>query len=165
METMRDLAVGAAVALILAAGPGPTALAAEQTAAPAPVAFEQYQLVLLKRPAGAPDLPAERREEIQRGHLAHLTRMWEEGHLLVAGPFGDQADESLRGAAIYRVGSAEEAHRLAAADPAVEAGRLAVEVVTWYVEEGYLAFPRSPPAPAGGTEAAEGETGSPPGAR
>jgi hypothetical protein len=34
-----------------------------------------------------------------------------------------------------------------AADPAVKAGRLKVEVVTWYVGKGYMTFPKAP-APA-----------------
>jgi hypothetical protein len=35
----------------------------------------------------------------------------------------------------------EEARRLAEQDPAVKAGVLQVEVFTWYVEKGALAFP------------------------
>ncbi|HUO86482.1 MAG TPA: YciI family protein [Thermoanaerobaculia bacterium] len=129
--------------------------AAEQSAPPPPV-FEQYQLVLLKRPAAAPDYPPERVAEIQRGHLAHMTALGEEGKLVIAGPFGDQEDESLRGLALYQVGSIEEARRLASGDPAVVAGRLEVEVLTWYVEEGYMVFPKRPAAePAGAAPASD----------
>ena len=63
------------------------------------------------------------------------------GYAVVAGPFGDQDDERLRGLVLYRVGSVDEARRLAEADPAVQAGRLEVEVMTWYTEKGALAFP------------------------
>ena len=122
----------------------PAPAAAEQ-----PFVFEQFQLVLLKRPAERPELPEEQVMEIQRRHIAHLTAMGEAGHLLVAGPFSDQEDESLRGLALYQVGSVEEARKLAEADPAVQAGRLEVEVMTLNVEKGYMVFPKRP-APADG---------------
>lgn len=109
--------------------------------AAAPMEFDTYQLVLLVRPAERAELPPERVQEIQAAHIGHLTRMAEEGHLVAAGPFGDQEDERFRGLALYRVGSVEEARRLAEADPAVLAGRLEVEVMNWYTEKGALAFP------------------------
>jgi len=119
----------------------PSWLAAqEESHAPQPQ-FDVYQLVLLMRPAQREEIAQERVEELQRQHLAHLTRMGEEGHLVAAGPFGDQDDERYRGLALYRVGSVEEARRLAEADPAVRAGRLEVEVMSWYTLAGALAFP------------------------
>jgi hypothetical protein len=39
---------------------------------------------------------------------------------------------SLRGLAFYRTGSLGDARRLAEQDPAVRAGRLAIEVMTWW---------------------------------
>jgi uncharacterized protein YciI len=125
---------------------------ASPTATPAPPAakfeFETFQLVLLVRPADRKELPEAEAEAIQKQHLAHLTKMGESGKMMVAGPFGDQRDQALRGACIYRVGSVEEARALAEADPAVKAGRLRVEVVTWYVGKGYMSFPKAPPLPA-----------------
>lgn len=115
--------------------------AEEPDAAEAPIEFETYQLVLLKRPADPPEVPPEKAQEIQAAHMGHLGRMAREGHLVAAGPFGDQDDDRLRGLALYRVGSVEEARRLAEQDPAVQAGRLEVEVMTWYTEKGALAFP------------------------
>lgn len=123
--------------------PAAEAPAAEEPAAeePAQIQFETYQLVLLKRPADREEIAPEKAQEIQAGHMAHLGRMAKEGHLVAAGPFGDQDDDRLRGLALYRVGSVEEARRLAEQDPAVQAGRLEVEVMTWYTEKGALAFP------------------------
>lgn len=115
--------------------------AAQAPEAPEPMELESYQLVLLKRPAASTEYPPEKLQEIQAGHMAHLGRMAREGHMVAAGPFGDQEDERLRGLALYRVESIEEARRLAEADPAVEAGRLEVEVMTWYTQKGALAFP------------------------
>lgn len=107
----------------------------------APMEFDTYQLVLLKRPAERPELPEDEAARIQAAHIGHLGRMAEEGYLVAAGPFGDQENEALRGLALYRVGSVEEARRLAELDPAVQAGRLEVEVMTWYTEKGAVAFP------------------------
>ena len=41
----------------------------------------------------------------------------------------------------FETGSVAEARALAEADPAVKAGRLRVEMMTWYTEKGALAFP------------------------
>ena len=116
-------------------------------AAPAPpqFEFEKFQLVLLRRgPSWTPEVTPEV-EALQRAHIGHLEKMGEAGNAVLCGPFGDQDDPTLRGACIYRVGSVEEARRLASEDPAVQAGRLKVEVMTWAVGKGYVAFPKAPP--------------------
>ena len=118
----------------------------EPAADTAPVEMEAYQLVLLKRPANRPELPEERVAEIQKAHMAHLERLALEGRIVAAGPFGDQDDPAMRGLALYRVGSVEEARRLAEEDPAVQAGRLEVEVMTWYTAKGWVVFPKAPEA-------------------
>ena len=103
-------------------------------------------LVLLKRAEGAPDLPEEELDAIQERHLAHLRAMREQGAMAVAGPFGDQRDERLRGMCLYTVGP-DEARALAEQDPAVQAGRLAVEVLTWYFPRKEVTFARTTPTP------------------
>jgi uncharacterized protein YciI len=113
---------------------------AQEPAAP-PVEFESYQLVILQRPEHPREYPADKLEEIQKAHLAHLYHLAESGKLLVAGPLDDQPDPRLRGIEIFRAGSIEEAKRLAGEDPAVQAGRLEVVVMTWYTEKGALTFP------------------------
>lgn len=75
-------------------------------------------------------------EEIQKGHMANINRLAEMKKLIAAGPFGD--DGRLRGIFVFRVGSLEEARALTATDPAVQAGRLAMELHTWMVPEGVL---------------------------
>ena len=155
-KTERRAPWGAALALAALAAAGPAAAETpDRAAGDSPAEFETYQLVLLKRPAERPDLPEEEIAEIQRAHLAYLTRLGEEGKIVLAGPFSDQEDERLRGLALYRVGTVEEARRLASADPAVQAGRLEVEAMTWWVEKGYVAFPKAPP-PAEPAPAEEG---------
>ena len=152
MRTMplRSIALTAALLTLL---PGQV-LAADPPGPPAPAAgtpkfeMESFQLVLLMRPADRKELPDAEAEELQRQHLAHLGKMHDSGKMVIAGPFGAQRDPSFRGACLYRVATPEEARALAEADPAVKAGRLRVEVITWYVGKGYMTFPKAP-APAG----------------
>jgi uncharacterized protein YciI len=67
--------------------------------------------------------------------------MAESGKMLLAGPFGDSGD--LRGMCVYRVDSEAEARSLAEGDPAVQAGRLAVEVHPWMSAKGIQTPPPS----------------------
>lgn len=71
---------------------------------------------------------------VQAEHLAHLNRMAEEGHMSIAGPFGDDGD--VRGICIYHTADLATADSLANADPAVKAGRLKVEVRPWWAAKG-----------------------------
>ena len=75
-------------------------------------------------------------EEIQKAHMANITRLAETKKLVVAGPFGDNG--TLRGIFVFKVASLEEAKALAETDPAVQAGRLAIEIHPWLVPEGIL---------------------------
>jgi len=75
-------------------------------------------------------------EEIQKGHMANIHRLADMKKLVVAGPFGD--DGTLRGIFVFRVGSLEEARTLTLTDPAVQAGRLALDLHPWLVPEGIL---------------------------
>jgi len=75
-------------------------------------------------------------EEIQKGHMANINRLAEMKKLIAAGPFGD--DGRLRGIFVFRVASLDEAKALTATDPAVQAGRLAMEIHPWLVPEGIL---------------------------
>lgn len=75
-------------------------------------------------------------EEIQKGHMANINRLAEMKKLVAAGPFGD--DGRLRGIFVFRVGSLEEAKTLTSTDPAIQAGRLAMDIHPWMVPEGVL---------------------------
>ena len=101
--------------------------------------LEARAFVLLRRAPDALELDPVEAERLQEQHLAHLAAMRERGKLLVAGPFSDQPDESLRGLCIYGT-TVEEARELANEDPAVRRGRLAVEVMTWWSERGAVRF-------------------------
>jgi len=118
---------------------------ATQPAAQPAIQFEKYQLVILRAGENPPQLAPEQAAELQKQHLAHMTGLAQRGKILVAGPFSDQPDKSMRGMCIYRCASIDEARQLAEGDPAVKAGRLKVEVLTWNVERGYMTFPKAPP--------------------
>jgi uncharacterized protein YciI len=75
-------------------------------------------------------------EDIQKGHMANIQRLAEMKKLVVAGPFGD--DGKLRGIFVFKVNSIDEARQLAATDPAVQSGRLALQIHPWTVPEGIL---------------------------
>lgn len=75
-------------------------------------------------------------EEIQKGHMANINKLAEMKKLIAAGPFGDNG--RLRGIFVFRVASLEEAKALTATDPAVQAGRLAMDIHPWMVPEGVL---------------------------
>lgn len=75
-------------------------------------------------------------EEIQKGHMANINRLAQMKKLIAAGPFGD--DGQLRGIFVFRVGSLDEAKALTATDPAVQAGRLAMDIHPWMVPDGIL---------------------------
>jgi len=107
-----------------------------------PDAFDVYTLVVLRRPAEAPELPDEELDALQARHLAYRAELWWEGVLVVNGPFDEQSDPSYRGMSIFACEPAEAA-RLSVDDPSVQAGRLAYDVMEWWVRAGALAFPLS----------------------
>ena len=72
--------------------------------------------------------------QVQEAHLAHLTKVYEDGKSCIAGPFGDDGD--IRGIVIYNTATIEEADSLAKADPAVKAGRLTVALHPWWAAKG-----------------------------
>jgi uncharacterized protein YciI len=75
-------------------------------------------------------------EEIQKAHMANIGRLAQTKKLVAAGPFGDNG--TLRGIFVFKVASLAEAKALGDTDPAVQAGRLALEVYPWMIPEGML---------------------------
>jgi uncharacterized protein YciI len=68
--------------------------------------------------------------KLQEGHMANIWRLYKEGKLKVAGPFGD--DGNWRGIFIFDCETEEEVRKLLDTDPAIAAGRLAYEIHPWY---------------------------------
>lgn len=107
-----------------------------------PDAFDVYTLVLLRRPADAPDLPQAEIDALQARHLAYRAGLRREGLLVVNGPLDEQSDPAMRGLSIFAC-DADEARRLSDGDPSVQAGRLAYDIMEWWVAAGTLAFPEA----------------------
>ena len=95
--------------------------------------MQQYYIVFLKSGENRSQDSTEA-AELQEQHLAHLSRMAEEGYLSMAGPFAD--DGKIRGIAIYNTPTQKEADSLARLDPMVQAGRLEIEVHPWWAAKG-----------------------------
>jgi len=106
-----------------------------------PGAFDVYTLVLLRRPSDAPEMPDAELDALQARHLAYRAELRRQGVLVVNGPLAEQSDTTLRGLSIFACGM-DEAARLSDADPSVQAGRLAYDLMEWWVAAGSLAFPQ-----------------------
>jgi uncharacterized protein YciI len=103
--------------------------------------LESFELVMLRRPASPTPYDDAELDRIQGEHLAFYASMREAGHVVTNGPVLEQPDDALRGLSFYRVGSLDQARLLAETDPAVQAGRLEVEVMTWLCAPGTMAQP------------------------
>lgn len=95
--------------------------------------MQQYYMVFLK---SGPNRSQDSTEaaELQKKHLAHLSRLYEEGYTSLTGPMGD--DGEIRGIVVFNTATQKEADSLARLDPMVKAGRLEVEVHPWWVAKG-----------------------------
>jgi uncharacterized protein YciI len=116
------------------ASPGfPQAQSGSQTNPPT-FDLDRYQFGMLRRgPKWTPESTPET-QKIQAGHMDNIGKMASTGKLVAAGPMLDSGD--LRGIFLFKTDSVEEATKLAAEDPAIKAGRLALELVTWMAPRG-----------------------------
>lgn len=131
---MRALRMASALVLSLILVPSSRGLASgEEPKRDAPANMTVVYMVLLKRGPSWTTQQTPGTKAVQEAHMANIRALWEAKKMIVAGPFGDDGD--LRGVFIFQVASLEEARALAATDPAVKAGRLAVEIHPWWVEK------------------------------
>ena len=105
-----------------------------------PDAFDVYTVVVLRRPAEAPEMSDEELDALQSRHLAYRAELRRTGVVVANGPFDEQSNPSYRGMSIFACDPAEAA-RLSDGDPSVVAGRLAYDVMEWWVGADSLAFP------------------------
>ena len=101
--------------------------------------FESTTLLFLYSTDNRPVLPEAEAAKIQQAHLDHQNGLAQQGYVLTAGPFGDQSDPRLRGLSVLSV-DPNRALELYGNDPAVKAGLLRCEAVTWYRMKGSAAF-------------------------
>ena len=67
---------------------------------------------------------------LQKGHMDNISKLYYDGKLKVAGPFGDNGD--WRGIFIFDAETREEVDSLLKTDPAIAAGRLKYDIRPWY---------------------------------
>lgn len=134
------------LSLLLATAPGAAPPAAAQKPSQAHYEMATYYLVLLYRGPKSTGEQTPETQRIQEAHMANIGRMSDEGKLIMAGPMADEG--KLRGIFVFRVGSLEEAQALAAADPAVMAGRLVAEVHPWFAAKNIRVYPTAEAAGA-----------------
>jgi uncharacterized protein len=103
--------------------------AAETKADPSlTIPMRTYQLGLLKVVPGAPAADA----DAQRAHLQHIAAMQAAGKLAAVGPVTDGGP--IAGIIVFNTNAAE-ALGLASEDPLVKAGRMKIELFTWWCAE------------------------------
>lgn len=95
--------------------------------------MKTYYLVFLKKgPNRSQDSVTV--DKLQEQHMAHLTKMADEGKMDICGPLLEDGD--IRGICIYNVNTKEEAEKLANQDPMIKAGRLIAEIHSFYSAKG-----------------------------
>jgi len=92
--------------------------------------IEQYFFVLLKT-GPKQDFDSAQKAELFKGHMANINRLYYDGIIKVAGPFGKN-DLKWRGLFVFDCKTKEEAEKIAQSDPAVAAGLFIVDIVPWY---------------------------------
>ena len=68
--------------------------------------------------------------KIQKEHISNIDRLYYEGKIKVAGPFGEPGE--WRGIFIFDAESKEEVEKLLQTDLAISSGRLTYEIKPWY---------------------------------
>jgi len=92
--------------------------------------MKQYVFCILKTGSNT-TATAEQKDKLFKGHMANITKLAQEGKLVLAGPFMKN-DKNYRGFYIFNVATIEEAKALVATDPAVKENLLEAELTPWY---------------------------------
>lgn len=69
--------------------------------------------------------------KLQRAHLDNITRLANEGNLVLAGPFLEP-ESDIRGIYIFNTADIDIATSWTSSDPAIQSGRLIMELHPWY---------------------------------
>ena len=101
--------------------------------------MKKYFIAFLKE-GPKRDQSEEEAKMIQQAHLAHLEKLATEKRACMIGPFDEEADSDIQGIIVFSVPDKEEAERLAAQGPAVQAGRLVIEIQPWWAAKGSELF-------------------------
>jgi uncharacterized protein YciI len=95
--------------------------------------MQKYFLCFLKK-GPLRDMDSLQVALIQEQHMNYLNKLDKDGHISMAGPF--EGDGDIRGIVVYHVATKQEAYDLAIADPAVQKGRLIVDIIPWWAAKG-----------------------------
>ncbi|MFN2458719.1 MAG: YciI family protein [Chitinophagaceae bacterium] len=91
--------------------------------------MRKYWFVLLKAGSNRTQDSATA-AKIQTEHLNNIDRLYYEGKIKVAGPFGEKGD--WKGIFIFDAETKEEVEKLLQSDLAISSGRLTYEIKPWY---------------------------------
>ncbi len=94
--------------------------------------IEKYWFVLLKTGPKS-DFDSATKAKLFEGHMANIEKLYYDGILKVAGPFGKN-DLTWRGLFVFDCKTKEEVEKYVQMDPAIAAGIFAVDIVPWYSE-------------------------------
>jgi uncharacterized protein YciI len=101
--------------------------------------MRKFVLVILKTgPKRMPD--GEQRKAMFAGHFANMQRLSKAGKLVLAGPFGEDAD-GWRGLFVFAVDDIEQARQLTATDPVIVNGEMVAEYHRWYGSAATMMIP------------------------
>lgn len=106
--------------------------------------IKQFWLVVLKTgPKDKEITDTTERKKLFAGHFSNMERLYNEGILKVAGPFGKN-DLTWRGLFIFDCKTKDEAEALVKTDPCVNAGVFIYDLVPWYSEPSGSFVPGKP---------------------
>lgn len=98
------------------------------------IVMKRYYFLLYLRGERSEDYSEAELEEIQAGHLAHISKMVKEGVVCMAGPFGDDTEK--RGLLIFDLETEESVREWIEQDPGVRSGRMSYEIHPWWGAKG-----------------------------
>ena len=87
-----------------------------------------------------------RADEIMKEHRAHVESLIKAGKVALSGEVGGEGQ--LREIMVFKTESQEEARRMAGAFPAVKAGMLKPDVLSWYAARNFIKTPQLPLTPS-----------------
>ena len=98
-----------------------------------------YVFIFLNKRTDQKELPKEQVDKLMEGHMANINKMAKEGHLLAAGPF-----EGGGGIFIFNTTSKEEVSEWIKGDPAIQANRWNVEILSYTPRAGGVCLVKEP---------------------
>ena len=92
--------------------------------------INQFWFVMIKTGPNQ-QLDSATKASLLKGHMSNIEKLYKEGILKVAGPFGKN-DNQWRGIFVFDCPSKEDAIRYTQTDPAISAGLFMVDIIPWF---------------------------------